>query len=271
MSTDPVVTIDDVKAAEQAVEDAEAKRDRDIALYHQKVADVFNGKKGFDLVIAILYSLMANYPDGLPDDQTKSDATISGFFEDRIAVSGDGLVLMGKLTQFVNGMENKFNDKNGTTDDLRAFAKEADAFLDASDPNSGFLKSIPPATLSAARQKILEMRQDIKITGDDKYNPAPGQKYHLTDDASDTTASHSFGELFTNAQKTDDTTDAKDCIQTFTQGFQLTTSVFDGANSSLKLHVDQDTNDYKNMESFFVSFGQDFFKPSDTSVNNQKN
>lgn len=264
MSTDAIDPMDEVQSSYNDVVAEQQKDAQDHEIYMQRVAHT-SGLSGFALAISLLYTLFANYPD-----QTHPDATMTGFYEDQIAVTGDSMVLMGNLTTFTNGMENQFSDTSGTTADMQSFAHSADEFLDATDPDTGWMTKnnvIPPDTLSAARDNILKMRQDIHITGDDKYN-APG--YHLSDDLSDSTTSHSFGELYANAQLADGDKGARDSEKLFTQGFDSVSSIFDGANSSLKLELDQTTNDSKNMTSAMVSVFQGFFKPSDTAVSNSR-
>jgi hypothetical protein len=258
---------------------AEDQRKADQALYEKRIAAAAS-EKGFALAITLLYVIMANYPSS-DSSQDTSGATISGHFENDIEVSGDGLNVMGGLTKYVNGLESQFNNKSGTTADLQSFAHNADVFLDNSGPGSALDKAVPGSALSTIRAQILAMRQDIKITnGDTRYNPPAGTKYHLTDDLHDKTASHSFSELYENAQKpgtssgsatpgTDDSLDARTAVQNFTNGFQLVSSVADGANSSLKLQTDQQTKDLENFTSFFNSWGLSFFKPGETAVGNQ--
>jgi|GEM_PF-3926585 len=262
VSADLIDPMNDVrKATDELVADA-VKQNDDHNAYLEKIKKI-SSMKGDQLAIALLFSIMANYPS-----QANPDATMTGFYEDKINLTGDGMTVMGKMTSFVNGMENQFSNTSGTKQDLKDFAHEADAFLAATDPDHGFLaksKAIPPATLKAARDEVQKMRNSIYVAGVD---PDSAKGRILSTDTSDSSC-HSFAELYTKAQSTDDPS-GRDTMKTFTQSFDSVSSIFDGQNSSLKLSLDQDTNDAKNLMSSMTTIGQSFFKPSDTAVNNSR-
>ena len=273
MST-PVNPMDDLDQAKKAYDEILKEQEKEVhdkAVYKEKLAHAAS-LKGDALAIYLIFALLADM-----QFDKDSDATTMGHFEDKITQVGDGMTFMSKITNFVSGMENQFSDKSGTVQGLKDFAKEADAFLDATDKDGWMTKSnvIPPETISSARDKILKMRQQIMIKGDDKYNPKPDPKtgktvYSLTDDTTDKTASHSFGELYINSQKAEGDLGARDATKLFTQSFDGVSTIFNGANSSLKLQLDQLTADDKNFTSFLQSTAQNFFKPIDTTVANSR-